>query len=371
MTTIGRHCLLALAILLGVSLSIPVMAAPEITGRIHLDYAFHDEDNSELADGHRLRRARLDAFGSIDADWSYVSAIDFAENEVAFQDLYLRYSGLERGVVTLGSFKVPFGMDRLTSSNHLTFIERSLINDFTQGRRVGAGYGHATGSLGFAGMVFGESLGSHQDRVDTGTDESFGLGARIYTTPLRSEAATLHFGAAFTTEQPLDRDNNTARFRTRPESRVTGVRLVDTGLIENVDRINQFGLEAAYLAGPLALQGEYMNARAKSESGFDSHAFDGYYAQASYVLGGSQRSYRAGVFRNPAPGSWELALRYSSINLNDGDVLGGEQDNITLGLNWYAAPAIRFMWNYIRVNSERQGISDDPAIFLMRAQVSY
>jgi phosphate-selective porin OprO and OprP len=368
MTKLG---LLAIATAFTASAAVPAMASPEPRGRIHLDYAVHDEDNVELGDGFRLRRARLGVSGAVADDWSYQSEIDFAENGVAFRDVYLRYSGFERGALTIGNFKVPFGMDQLTSSNHLAFIERSLPTDFTQSRRLGFGYSSSGDNWGFSSMLFGQEVGTNNDRVADGADEGMGLGARFFGTPVRSDSNVLHLGIALTTEDTFHSEDETARFRARPESRVTGVRLVDTGTIEDADRINRFGLEAGYQMGPLLLQGEYLTASVDRSGGLDSFDFDGYYAQASYVVGGSQRSYRGGAFRNPAVGSWELGLRYSNINLNDGDVQGGEQNNVTLGLNWYAARNVRFMWNYIMADAEVNGVSEKPNIFLFRTQVSF
>ncbi|MDQ2068367.1 OprO/OprP family phosphate-selective porin [Natronospira bacteriovora] len=371
MNSISKYGVLAITAVVGVAVMAPAMASPEPRGRIHLDYAVHDEDNVELADGFRLRRARLGVSGSIDDNWSYQSEIDFAENGVAFRDAYLRYRGFENGALTIGNFKVPFGMDQLTSSNHLAFIERSLPTDFTQSRRLGVGYSSSGDNWAFSSMLFGQEVGTNNTRVAEGGDEGMGVGARFFGTPIRSDDNVFHLGVALTTENPAHSEDETARFRSRPESRVTGVRLVDTGTIADVDSINRLGIEAGYQVGPLVIQGEYLTANVDRGNGLDSFDFDGYYAQASYVIGGSQRSYRGGAFRNPAVGSWEVGLRYSNINLNDGDVQGGEQNNVTLGLNWYAARNVRFMWNYIMVDAEVAGVSEKPNIFLFRTQVSF
>ena len=46
-------------------------------------------------------------------------------------------------------------------------------------------------------------------------------------------------------------------------------------------------------------------------------------------------------------GAWEVAARYSSLDLNDGGVRGGVQNAVTLGLNWDLYPNTRNMWNYV------------------------
>jgi phosphate-selective porin OprO/OprP len=59
-----------------------------------------------------------------------------------------------------------------------------------------------------------------------------------------------------------------------------------------------------------------------------------------------------------------LALRFShaDFNFEEGivgtaptanSVRGGEQDIVTLGINWYATPNVKFMFNYLRVDVDR------------------
>jgi hypothetical protein len=68
------------------------------------------------------------------------------------------------------------------------------------------------------------------------------------------------------------------------------------------------------------------------------------------------------------PGSLWRAT--APLNLSDEDVDGGEEDNVTVGINWYPTPNFRFMANYVRVldleGSDFDGA--EPDAFLLRAQ---
>ncbi len=72
-------------------------------------------------------------------------------------------------------------------------------------------------------------------------------------------------------------------------------------------------------------------------------------------------------------GAWEVGLRYSHIDLNDEGISGGEEDNITVGLNWYLNPNVRMMFNYVNADLEdRAGIPDgDADIFQTRFQIDF
>jgi phosphate-selective porin OprO/OprP len=94
-----------------------------------------------------------------------------------------------------------------------------------------------------------------------------------------------------------------------------------------------------------------------------SPSFDGFYVQASYFLTDEHHNYKpsAGAFSRVkpkenfsfggGPGAWEVAVRYSELDLDD-RLDGGEVDDITAGLNWYLNPNTRLMWNYIHVDKD-------------------
>ena len=108
--------------------------------------------------------------------------------------------------------------------------------------------------------------------------------------------------------------------------------------------------------------------------------FWGAYVQASYFLTGEHRPYKTsnGTFdkvkplknygKEGGPGAWELAARYSYLNLNDAGVDGGRLRDLTLGLNWYLNPNLRIMWNYIFADPSDGG---DVDVFQMRFQLAF
>jgi phosphate-selective porin OprO/OprP len=56
-------------------------------------------------------------------------------------------------------------------------------------------------------------------------------------------------------------------------------------------------------------------------------------------------------------GAWELAARYSTLDLNDAGVSGGEMDVYSLGVNWWLTSASQFSLNYRYVDLDRFGLN--------------
>lgn len=305
-------------------------------------------------------------------------------------DNFLRYSNKDYGDFRVGQFKTPVGWEEASSSSATTFLERSLpVQATNMGRRLGVDWTYTSipNWLLYLAYFEGGDL--------NGDNDGNGPAARVVWNPVnrqpgagsREESNVIHLGIAASEE---DRDattdgrgivsNPAARFRARPEANLLGTRLVDTGNLAFPGTIDRLGFEGAWIHGPLLVQGEYLTFSADPK-GKPSYSGDGYYVQGSWVLTGESRPYSKGFIGNVRPshdyGAFEVALRYSQIDLNDGPVLGGKENDITLGANWYVGQHYKFQANYIWANSTKfysalhSDIDVDPRVFELRAQVYF
>jgi phosphate-selective porin OprO/OprP len=180
----------------------------------------------------------------------------------------------------------------------------------------------------------------------------------------------------------------------RPELRIDPTAIVTTGAMANASAAQVYSAEAAAGDGPFFVQGEYLHFNIDRRLGLPTLQFAGWYVQGSWTLTGESRAYNpnTGSYGTIIPmhpfaintyywGAWELAGRYSVIDLNDrlgfkDGIAGGDQSVYTVGLNWYVNRNIRFMFNYLHggISKQASGVlaTDAGAKFdavAMRAQV--
>jgi len=359
--------LVSLAAALAGSATLPAFAAPEfeLRGRVHLDAGLVDADeNNELGGGSDLRRARLGADGTLNDEWSFKAVYDFSGDDPDAVDVNLSRA-LGQGKLIIGQTKAPMGLNELTSSNKITFIERSSISNLVSvSRRNGISYHQSRGRLHVQTMVFTNNLNN-----DNAGDEPLGLGGRVVYNPSIGGGQMLHLGVSAAYEDKGD--DNQMRLRERPEARPNdGTRVIDTGTIDGVDSDIRLGLETAYQSGPFSAEAEYLYTELDRSAASDP-AFSGFHLQT-----GESRNYSGGKFGSVKPsaasGAWEVAARLSTVDLTDSGITGGEMDNITLGLNYYATSNLRFMANLIHadVDEGRFG-NEDINIAMFRAQYHF
>ncbi len=367
---------LLVAIVLVAVAPAPAMAQsePSLRGRVMVE-AWGTSD--DYPTGTEVRAARIGVTGAIAPKISYKLEADFAGDRTTIKDAYLQFSGWNSAIVTVGNLKPAFSLEHLIGLPKATFLERAAPNVFAFSETLGASVATSGEGWSVGATLFGETPGTVVDG-----DEGVGFAARATFAPRRTDTDVVHFGASGFHKRLGDQ---ALRVRQRPEARIFSTRLVDTGNLD-ADSNAAVGVEFAATRGPLSLQAEYIRSTVDFAAGGDA-TFDGAYVFASWFLTGEHRPYSAGngtfgtvkpahAVGNGGRGAFELALRYSTLDLDDGPVAGGVQDNVTLGLNWYATDAVRFTANWVFFDVEGStavspyGIGDhDGHAVGLRAQV--
>lgn len=336
-----------------------------LDGRLQLDGAVYTGGKNELGNGTEVRRARIGVKATLFRDWYSEIDLDFAGNAVEIKDAWIGYTGFENTLLKAGQYKEPFSLETLTSSKNIVFMERSYADNLSPDRNIGLGAARWGKRWQVAGGLFGQTAGE----VDASArKEGWGLTGRASFAPVLGNRKVVHLGAAISRRTPdaaTGADTNSVRFRARPETDVSLARFLTTGKIRFVDHTSYYNAEAAAMFGPLMLQGEYTKVVVHRLGDLPQASFKGGYVMASLFLTDDTRDYiaSAGEFDRIHPkragGAWEVAARYSTLDLNDTsegvNILGGKGTNYTLGLNWYMNTNLRWMFNYARV------VNDDNA----------
>lgn len=342
-----------------------------LDGRLNLDAAYYSNSDNTLANGTELRRGRFALNMVFWKDWAAQFDVDFVDESVGVKDAWIGYIGFKDSLLRAGNFRAPFGLETLTSSRYISFMERALIDNFSPDRRMGVAYSTWRDRWQASAGVFGPAI---EDAVDTiGQDQTYSLVGRFTALPYSKGNNVVHVGIAGSKMEPNSpveedlSDANRWRVRARPETHVNRGRFINTGQVRNVDEARLVGIEGAASFGSFSLQTEYNRETLMRTAGnLPKPMYDGWYAFASWFPTGEHRPYdrTAGEFGRVLPqsskGALELLARYSTMDLNDleANVKGGEEEIVTLGATWYANANVRLMLNYLFVTNDEYSKGD-------------
>lgn len=377
--------------------------------------------DNDLQTGTNFRRARLGFDGTAFKDWNFALWAEFGGTggeSAVLNQAYLEYAGFKPfGAETEfrirgGAWATPAGLEDATSNTESLFLERAAAAELVRGLaggdgRTGVGV-FANGQRWYGSAVWtGKTVG-----VPTTAefDQQSGYILRAAINPFRGANFDTHLGGTITGVLSAadtaagSAESQVVRLRERPEVRVDGTRLVDTGNI-NAKSLTTYGLEAGasyknfYAAGEWFKIDVNRSSLGAAASPFDP-SFTGWYLQGAYTLTGERHAWASanGGFRgirpdkpfnlkNNAWGAWEIAARYSELDLNDSDgvagrtapvggIRGGEQKITTVGLNWYPNSVVRFLLDYQwvdvnRLNAAGGNLGEDVDILSFRSQVAF
>jgi len=337
----------------------------------------------DMPDGADFRRFRVFAEGILRKMY-FRAEFDFAA-DAGFKAAYLegREGGLEiwghlLGKFRYGLFQEPFSLENNMSSFDTTFAEISMpINAIGPGANIGAMVYDASKNRRFTWAVGAFSWG--RKTTENASTSLLSLSGRVGFQPLRYNEGQrmLRLGLSFSTRTPT---SDKERFEALPEARFVRP-FADTGEIP-ANRNTLIGLEAAWKGGSSWAQAEWIRSDLDSFEADNPH-FGGIAIQAGRFLAGGQarpwdnlyavwgrvrpeENYHGGnPFKKANGGVWEVAARYSTVDLSDGPIDGGEVRNLTAGVNWYPNFTSKFQVNWIYSRVEDEGHAN---IWVLRYQ---
>ncbi len=381
-----------------------------VGGRTQFDGVFYQDSPAGFAgtggvgdqDAVDFRRARLRVDGTMYKYYDFACEYDFVNtvnDNVGLQapsdtlgniidvpaptDLWIRAREVPiLGNLQFGNSKAPIGLEHVTSSRFLDFMERSYNQDAFYGA---FNNGFSPGILAFdnyAGENGYWALGVFKNTTNafgfnTG-DGEYDITGRLTYLPWYVDKGRymLHVGLG---GSHRDTNDNRTRFRTRGSLRngpgsVNPV-FADTGTFfaESQTLISP---EVALVWGPWLFQAEYTGSWVPDAFGNTAPNigvnqgtvyFQGWYAEALVFLTGEHREYERKEARfgrviphqnghvvrqdcgpwHYCPGAWQLGARYSKLDLDDEGIRGGTTQDVTIGLNWFVNPNMKYQFNYV------------------------
>ena len=276
---------------------------------------------NEGLDGFLVRRMRLSLSGEILKNVRFKLQVDAMKSPIlldASVELFLH----EAATLRFGQFKIPFGIEMLTSSGDLDTINRSQpVNNLAPGLDIGA----------------------------SGRD----IGAVIFgRTSILEYTVGVFNGAGINKADTNDEKDWAGRLAVHPTSFLTlGASLYDGKYSPSISvpsgKRDRAGLDLAVLTGSVSLKGEYI--RASDETTLKK----GWYLQGGYFL---------------LPKKLQGIVKADSYSWNTKEDLD-RNDLWTFGLNWFFAERTKLQLN-LEITRDTSGKTTNTA-FLAQFQAGF
>lgn len=333
-----------------------------------MERAVEEAAGAKWVSGFGVRRSRISFEGFVLKHWYFRARYGWtgAFDEFVFQDLFVEWSGLTElegewwPVLRLGQVKEAMTIDWMNSPFRSTFAERamfttSIVPNRNPGLRLhGTGFGkRLTYQVGTYAV---NAAGLNEQKIGAGESVTARLTGLPWA-PEKHPNRLLHLGVSASYRfHPKD-----LRLASTPESAV-GPEVVDTGDIP-VDSGRVFAGELFFQWDRFSFMTEGALTQLDLAEGGTTEYW-GWYAQVSCFLTPNHIPFNRslGVFgrvrpkgmifnrEKPGWGAWEVAARFSILDLDNDPYPGGMAWNVTLGLNWYARDNMRFLVNYVYTN---------------------
>lgn len=377
-----------------------------IFGRMQVDAVSFSQDPAnkallgDIPNGTEFRRLRMGIQGPGHEVLFYRLEVDFVQpgkvthHRPRVTDAYLDIRDLPwLGTVRVGQFREPYSVERLTSNNDVTFMERGLPAAFHVGRNLGVmAFDHSRNERWYWWNGIFDERATNFGEFYTNAPRVSVVNRLDWVPWYDAPSGGRYLAAVGTGYNFRNLAGRTRDISARPEVHLqyAGVSVippfVTTGDMA-VNTINTVQTEAFTVLGPLSFQAEYYGMWVNQVNN-PAIFLHGMYVYVSYFLTGENRVYdrNQGIFTAvkpfrdffrvrtergicTGPGAWEVAARFSTINLSDQNIQGGRLNDFTFGVNWYLNFQARIMFNYVHAFLNRNNIASNADVFSTRAQI--
>jgi phosphate-selective porin OprO and OprP len=267
-------------------------------------------------------------------EWNGFDAPQNKKPSWDFSDVALTFPVGKLGALTVGKNKESFMYEMVGDAAFLPSLER-ILNPFSTTRNVGVLLSNAVFDkrMTYAGGWFNDWW--VQKRPFDGSSNQFTTRITGLLSINEDGSKYLHAGAGVRYAGATD---GAIQLRGKPESDVTSY-YVDTGKIPASNQ-KEFGFEGLWNHDNFSVLTEYVRSYVNATQ-FANPSFYGLYVTGSWIITGEHRPYdrNVGFARRLIPehrwGAFELAARYSRLDLDDKSVHGGVLDKGLLDLSWY------------------------------------
>ncbi len=389
-----------------------------IGGRIHVDGSILMPDNDTDAlglshaggsnnSGFYFRRVFLSLTGKA-YGWDYHIDEDFVGTSTSvscnttsgkcsstggtaagFNDVWFAHDVFGNDHLYIGQHKPWRSMDELASNNNIPLMERNIIsaNGIYGGRDFTQGLYYKYAKSGFwAGTSF-----YTDGKAGSNTGRSFGTNFRVAYAPIMEKTLWVHTGLTYSYDNVSPDGDGYSKlapgYSTWYAKKGAGLTLVSfTGSTGNNVNGSTGTVELAGAFGPGFFQAEYGVDHQWEQVG-KAATVDAYSVTGAWMLTGETRPYSAGdasyggIKPDHSYGAVEMAVRYDS-GKNKDDLTCGfgpagaatkcTVSSITVGVNYYVNPNVRFMFDYSYGEADAGDPGkDSPDAIMGRAQFAF
>ncbi|MGL5681961.1 MAG: porin [Marinifilaceae bacterium] len=381
-------------------------ASFRIGGRVAIEGAYYFDDYIDRASGIAISEARLRAFSTF-KDFDTKFDVDFAYNDVAMKDMYIRWHGGRNWFVKAGNYAEPFSAGNIQSSFDSWFILKSpTVSAMGTGRSVGATFRYYTEPFWAEAGFFSQKVATEKIPGDKG----WGVSARALYRFTPYDDNTLSVGGSFNFRRPSangfkdgkDKYNRYTYLQSTIGSNVDDINFLNAQ-IANSWGVYRYGAELIKVYRRFYLQAEYIGMTIHRRRDYkyeleqqlggefsctdiacmkewygdaSTLRFNGCYAQVAWTILGPANTYNyvEGFMNLPRRGSLQVMARYDFTDLNDtkgntyfdgkfykdaavgkegSGIGGGRINSFTVGVNYSLLENLVFKvnYNYTHLNS--------------------